>query len=383
MGIKSLMKLLRDEAPGSVKETKLKNYTGKKIAIDASTQLYQYFVMIRTTGDSGFNQMLAAEDGRTTSHIQGFFNRTIKLMESGIKPIYVFDGKPPELKMGELQKRKKAKEKAHADIQKVAEKHGVIITTGDGVEIVEGNLEEIGDNIKVSEELAEEINKLSKRTVRVTKEHNEEVKKLLVLMGVPVIEAPGEAEATCSALCEAGKVYAAGTEDMDALTFKTPILLRHLSFAAGKARPIEEISFKKVLKELKLDYVQFVDLCILCGCDYSPSIKGIGPKKGYALIKAHKNIEKVIKHVKEKTKYTVPKELEDNLDEIRQLFYNPDVTIDVDLKFKKPDVDGLKKYLVTELNFNEERVSKSIERLKKARGISSQKSIESFFIKKS
>jgi flap endonuclease-1 len=371
MGIKSLMKLIKDEAPGSFKDTKLKNYTGKKIAIDASTQLYQYFVMIRTSDQSGFNQMLTSEDGRTTSHIQGFLNRTIKLMEGGIRPIYVFDGKPPDLKIGELKKRKAAKEKAHQDIKDVTEKHGIYI------------VEKTKELVDLPDELVDEVNKLSKRTVRVTKEHNEEVKKLLRLMGVPIIEAPGEAEATCSAICATGKVYAAGTEDMDALTFGTPILIRNLSFAgSSKKRPIQEISLKKVLRDLQLTQSEFIDLCILCGCDYSPSIKGIGPKKGYALIKTHKTIENVIKHVKEKTKYTVPKELEDNLDEIRELFYNPDVTTDVDLKFKKPDVKGLKEYLVTELNFNEERVDKSIYRLKKALNISSQRSIESFFVKK-
>jgi flap endonuclease-1 len=366
MGIKSLMKLLKDEAPGSFKDTKLKNYTGKKIAIDASTQLYQYFVMIRTSDQSGFNQMLTSEDGRTTSHIQGFLNRTIKLMEGGIRPIYVFDGKAPDLKIGELKKRRAIKDKAHQDIKDVTEKHNK-------------------DDSDLPDELVDEVNKLSKRTVRVTKEHNEDVKKLLRLMGVPIVEAPGEAEAECSKLCADGKVYAAGTEDMDALTFGTPVLIRNLSFAgSSKKRPTQEISLKKVLKELKLTQTEFIDLCILCGCDYSPSIKGIGPKKGFALIKAHKTLEKVMEHVKENTKYEVPVELEENLNEIRKLFTNPDVldSSQVVFKFEKPDVEGLKLYLIGEFNFNEERVLKSIDRLKKALNISSQRSIESFFVKK-
>ena len=100
-------------------------------------------------------------------------------------------------------------------------------------------------------------------------------------MGVPIVEAPGEAEATCSRLCFDGKVYAAGTEDMDALTFGTPILIRNLSFAGNsKKRPTQEISLKKVLKDLKLTQTEFIDLCILCGCDYSPSIKELVQRKG-------------------------------------------------------------------------------------------------------
>ncbi|CAI8600704.1 unnamed protein product [Vicia faba] len=51
----------------------------------------------------------------------------------------------------------------------------------------------------------EDIEKFSKRTVKVTKENNQACKKLLKLMGVPVVEAPSEAEAQCGALCKVGK----------------------------------------------------------------------------------------------------------------------------------------------------------------------------------
>ncbi len=54
----------------------------------------------------------------------------------------------------------------------------------------------------------EDIEKYSKRTVRVTREHNEECKRLLKLMGVPIIEAPSEAEAQCAALNREGLVRA-------------------------------------------------------------------------------------------------------------------------------------------------------------------------------
>ena len=56
--------------------------------------------------------MLMNEEGEVTSHLQGFFNRCANLLEAGIKPVFVFDGRPPTLKSGELAKRKEAKEKA-------------------------------------------------------------------------------------------------------------------------------------------------------------------------------------------------------------------------------------------------------------------------------
>ncbi len=42
---------------------------------------------------------------------------------------------------------------------------------------------------------------------------------------------------------------------------------------------------------------QFIDLCILMGCDYCPSIKGIGMKKSIELIKKYKNIETILQHI--------------------------------------------------------------------------------------
>jgi len=50
-----------------------------------------------------------------------------------------------------------------------------------------------------------------------------------------VIQAPCEAEAQCAALVKAGKVYAVGTEDMDALTFGSSVLLRHLTFSEARS----------------------------------------------------------------------------------------------------------------------------------------------------
>jgi flap endonuclease-1 len=83
---------------------------------------------------------------------------------------------------------------------------------------------------------------------QVTSEHNEECKKLLRLMGVPVIDAPSEAEAQCAAMAKAGVVYGAATEDMDCLTFGCPTLIRHLMAPASQNAAIQEFSLAVVLE---------------------------------------------------------------------------------------------------------------------------------------
>lgn len=98
MGIKGLTTLLQDICPNAIKEDKLQNYFGRKVAIDASTSIYQFMISIR----GAYGGDLTNEKGEVTSHLQGMFYRTIRLLEAGLKPIFVFDGKPPEMKSGEV-----------------------------------------------------------------------------------------------------------------------------------------------------------------------------------------------------------------------------------------------------------------------------------------
>jgi len=196
---------------------------------------------------------------------------------------------------------------------------------------------------------------------------------------VPVVDAPCEAEASCAALAKSGVVFATGTEDADALTFGTPILVRHLSMAEARKMPIVEINLQAALEGLKLNQEQFIDLCILCGCDYADSIKGIGPVKALKLIQDYGCIEEALKKI-DTTKYPLPEPFP--FEEARKLFKEPEVVEEsshADIKWTDCDVDGLRKYLVDEKQFAEERVNKAIERLQKCKGKGNQNRLESFF----
>lgn len=344
MGILGLSKLIADVAPGAVKENEMKNYFGRKVAVDASMCLYQFLVAVRAEG----NQLTDA-DGETTSHLMGFFYRTIRMVDNGLKPVYVFDGKPPTMKGGELAKRAERREEAQKSLEKA---------------------EEAGNQ--------EDIEKFSKRLVKVTKNHNEEAKKLLSLMGIPYVEAPCEAEAQCAALAKAGKVYGVATEDMDALTFGTPILLRHMTYSEARKMPIKEFHLDKVLEEMELTFQEFIDICILLGCDYCDSIRGIGPKRAIELLRTYKSIDTLLEKIDTK-KYVPPTNWP--YDEARRLFKEPEVLdpSEVDLKWTEPNEDELVKFMCEVKGFNEDRIRNGAKKLSKARKTTTQGRLDGFF----
>jgi len=349
MGIKHLFQLIKEEAPLSIREGEIKQHFGRKVAIDASMSIYSFLIAVRSDG-----QQLMNDAGETTSHLMGMFYRTLRMVDAGIKPLYVFDGKPPKLKSGELAKRFQRKQEAQEDLEEAKE-------TG----------------------TAEDVEKFSRRTVRVTREHNAECQRLLKLMGIPYIIAPTEAEAQCAVLARAGKVYAAASEDMDTLCFNTPILLRHLTFAEQRKEPIQEIHTDKVLEGLNMDRKQFVDLCILLGCDYLDPIPKIGPSTALKLIREHGSLEKVVEFIQNdpKKRYTIPEDWP--YQDARELFFNPDVRQaddpECDFKWEKPDVEGLVQFLVKEKGFSEDRVRNGAQRLEKNLKGAQQARIEGFF----
>lgn len=254
------------------------------------------------------------------------------------------------MKSGELEKRREKRKEAQESLDKAVET---------------GNQEDIA--------------KFNKRIIKVTQKHNDDCKKLLRLMGLPVIEAPCEAEAQCAQLCKDGKVHAVATEDMDALTFAAPRLIRHLS--SGSGEQTQEYNLEKVLNGLELESQdEFIDLCILMGCDYCDSIRGIGGKKGLDLIKKHKTIEKIVENLPNKE--GVPQEWP--IDTARRLFKEPDVIksesfSEDDLKIKDIDAEGIVEFLCVENGFDEKRVRNAIERCKAAKPKSAQTRIDSFF----
>jgi flap endonuclease-1 len=309
----------------------LEDLRGKRLAVDANGELYQFLALIRLKDGSP----LQDSHGRITSHLSGLFYRTTRLIaDHALELAFVFDGKPPALKSAEIARRRSIKERYDSE-------RADALASGD---------------------LATAYSKAT-MTSRLTREMAAEARELLRLMGLPVISAPGEGEAQASHMAARSSVWAAASKDYDCLLFGTPRLLRFLTISGkeflpskGAFRPItpELIETDLLLANYRITREQLIDLAILVGTDFNDGVKGIGPKKALKLVSEFGSMDRM------------PAEIQDAVGgsaaEIRQIYLNPDVTDDYEIRFNAPDVDGVVRFLCDEREFSRERVCAALER---------------------
>ena len=316
-------------------KTNLEAFASKVVAIDAYNAIYQFLAIIR--GPDGLH--LSDDQGRVTSHLSGLFYRNIKFLSIGIKPIYVFDGKPPSLKSAEIEHRKQIKRDATVKYEKA-------LKSGD----------------------LQEARKYAQQTTSMRDSMVQDSKKILELFGLPVIQAPSEGEATAAHLTKTGQAYASASQDFDSILFGAKRLVRNFTNSGRRKLPNrnsyieivpEIIDIKKTLSELKLNPEELVDLGILIGTDFNPDgFDRIGPKTALKMIQQHSRLEDIpqIQDRLEKIDYK----------QIRKIFLEPEVADIPEITFQPVNYDGIQKYLVEERNFSLERVEVSFSRLKKS-----------------
>ena len=312
----------------------------KVVAIDAYNALYQFLSTIR--GSDGMP--LADSAGNTTSHISGILYRCTKFMSMGIRPVWVFDGKPPSLKSAEIEKRKLAKEDAVI-------KYEQALARGD----------------------AEKARVYAQQTTRILDKMIDESKEVLDLFGLPHLQAPSEGEATAAHLTITGQAWASASQDYDSVLFGARRLIRN--FAVGGRRKVpnrnfyvnvepEIVHLEKMLKSLEMSRPQLVDVGILVGTDFNPGgFRRIGPKTALKLIKKYGKLEDI-------------PQIQESLDgvpyrDIRKIFLEPDVASTDGVVFENPDYDGLIKYMV-EKDFSRSRAEQLMGTLRKSRQRQSQ-----------
>ncbi len=316
-------------------KTSLESFASKVVAIDAYNAIYQFLAIIR--GPDGLH--LSDDQGRVTSHLSGLLYRNINFLSFGIKPVYVFDGKPPSLKSAEIEHRKQAKRDATVKYEKA-------LKAGD----------------------LEEARKYAQQTTSMRDTMVQDSKKFLELFGIPVIQATSEGEATAAHLTQTGQAYASASQDFDSILFGAKKLVRNFSNSGRRKLPNrnsyieivpEIIDTQKTLSELKLNKEEMVDLGILIGTDFNPDgFERVGPKTALKMIREYSKLENIpqIQEQLERIDYN----------QIRKIFLEPDVSNVSEINFESVNYDGVIKYLVDERNFSKDRVETSLNRLKKA-----------------
>ncbi len=135
---------------------------GKSFAVDGFNVLHQFLALVRMRDGTP----LMDGEGRVTSHLVGLAFMTTRLVSDyGMRLVFVFDGRPPSLKVGEVEKRRQARKKAEREYEEA-------VSRGD---------------------MAEAYSK-AVMTGRLTGQALDDARRLLGLLGIPWVQAPGEGE---------------------------------------------------------------------------------------------------------------------------------------------------------------------------------------------
>ena len=328
---------------------KLDDLKNKTLAVDTFNLLYQFLSSIRQRDGS----LLTDSHGRITSHLTGLFNRITKLMAYNMKFIFCFDGKVPDLKAKERERRKKVKGEAQRKYDEAAAVDDV-----------------------------DEMKKQAARTTRLTPEMIEDAKELILALGQCIVEAPSEGEAQASYICKKGDADYVLSQDADCFMFGAPKLIKNLTISGKRKKPgahayeevtPEVINLNNVLAELELNQEQLIILGVLVGTDYNlGGIKGIGPKKALTLIKKYKeDYDGMFKEAKWEEQFDFS--WKDVFDTIK----NMKVSDDYSLNWREVNKEKVIEILVENHDFSRERIENSLKKLEESDN-RSQKSLFDF-----
>ena len=316
------------------KNIEMSDLKGRTVAVDAYNTIYQFLSIIRQPDGSP----LTDTQGRVTSHLSGILYRTANLIESGISPSFVFDGKPHELKMDTIMERRAKREKAEKEWEDAKE---------------EGDIKKAFSK--------------AQQTSKMTPEIKETSRSLLSYLGIPTVDAPSDGEAQAAYMCRKGDVWASASQDFDSILFGTPTLVRNLTVTGRRKIPVRDqykdvrtelIECDAFLSELGISREQLVDVCILMGTDFNPGISGIGPKKGLKLIRTHGDLEGAMRHLGEEI---------ENYEEIRNIFLRSTYSDDYDLSANSVNREKVCELMCEEHDFSKERVISVIDRIENSR----------------
>ena len=308
-------------------------------AVDGNNALYQFLTTIRQPDGTP----LMDREGRVTSHLSGIFFRVISFLENDIKPVFVFDGAPPDFKSETLDVRREKKVQAERAYREALE---------------------VGDSAAAF--------KHARAATKVDETIISGAKELLGYMGVPCIDAESEGEAQAAYMVMNGDVRYSISQDYDSLLFGAPRLVRNLTVSRKRkvrGRTItvspEEILLADVLEGKGITREELVEIGILVGTDFNSGVKGVGAKTALKIVKSGKFIETLGE-----------KDPGFNPQPVKDFFLSPPVVRDYSLSWSHVDREGIISYLCGRHDFSEDRINSVLERIGVKCG---QKTLDSWF----
>ena len=248
MGINNFSKFFSE----ILKNKSINELKNKIVIIDTIFIIYKYCIAIRNTGKDYVNK-----DGNLSSHLFAIFNIATFLLKNKITPIFVFDGKTPEIKKNTTNERKKKKMKAINDMN------------------------DINNDIHYIKNF--------KKSFYLEDIHYIECQILLNALGINYINSPEEADSQCAVLSYIDNDLVGGiiSEDSDILVFGGKKLIKNFNI---KNKTYDEYDFDNIINFMiekannirniyriplinSLSHTNFITYCILLGNDYIDSLK--------------------------------------------------------------------------------------------------------------
>ncbi len=403
MGIDGLTALIKKHAPTAIRTAELSEFSGLKGGIDASGCFYRY------CHDPTLSKKI-------NPHINGFYQLFTKLFRYNILPIMICDGIPPPEKAHTLQQRADQKHKKTEEIETlqqdlvkllnqstitnspstitnspstitnspsiITNSPSIItnspstITNSIPIEldqlllIYKGHPQELALQAKIAE-----IKHANRNVINFQVGCYDDIKHLCKLMGIPYYRANGEADALCLRLCRDNLIDFVIGEDADMLLYGCTKVLRKLGWTTTG----EYINLDLLLNQLQLTHSQFIDLCILCGTDYTThKIAGIGAVRAYELIKQGLTIETILEKIqlaktssdptlKSFKKYDIPTDFE--YIKARKLIqtahlHESEIHETFVLDLNQVKVDELNQYMIDKCGYKADMVTNHYQQLK-------------------
>jgi 5'-3' exonuclease len=303
MGISGLTKTLKRIAPGSIKEMSyedLAKISSKGVyGVDVFSYLYP----------TQYNKAKKAKG----NHIRDFMEMIATYASIGFRLIFVFDGNTySEAKKDTMDVRIEKRLQGQANIQTLVsniikgEPELELPTDSNGIVVIDSDLHKIGHQIlsssKGTAEQRIELEYALKSHIIVSGDKVDDLVTLFQLVGATYMKAQGEADFLLSSLYKFGHIDGVISEDSDMLTHGIERLVRGGTDATlRRLGRVTVYSLSTILDEAKLSTSQFIDLCILCGCDYCPKIKGIASVTGLTLLRKHSNITNIVNGIEDGT----------------------------------------------------------------------------------